>query len=1623
MQLSYMLFFHFSQQYTIIRNPKKIDEFKTSVTFQLYREFIANVLENIYHKKYHFQKLGLMISEMETELSSQFPRLYEDFFSTENMITLTSLSELIDKISQGDILNAFCFSLLTFNFPLNLRLSPITLAISFDSYKKLQLKEEAENTYKKSALPKLTYICFNGIYSQLDIYMIYEYSDNVQVIMIYDQSTGGPIVEQRTPDNSVSEAENDPKSFESLAKISKNILLIPLDCSAGKIDSKSIYDLFTNTINRAVRAFEPETVLIAHSFTFHPDEPYNQTKANPIPFSLKTSTWTKILYDLCLIANYKVLVYPSKLCYDPSTRNDTADGENSWKMTKNDEETALTFSQSWNPSYFENCIIGTLEALSGIQTSIKLYLNALKGQQTFKPIRKRQGDIMKFTHPIQKQFNAILSQYSQTNLYGRLYSNEMEEALALNKKLQNDRIVSMEDFIRKNPSLNCTLSIQKPWFANNLYFDVDEMKKPFREQHNRFEKPKTVNKIREIHRSHVSNEILVFDQKKLEANSVGNIVSCTRKLSLMYDENTPIFPRKESQYIVDYASSTLYYFNILFENKYRAFEFKIDPNSNLSLPNTQDDRFTRNYPAQGENTIFNLGLCVGDSKVFCVYGKTSDSQCTEQISYFDAQTREWITPKIKHRYDYSEQEEKFIPRHSVTCNYFKATTLYNTKHILYVFGGLSDSIDPTKKWRIWNHVEFYTMNFVSQTFEFRSVSRKQLFTERVSFMPYTHSYSLQMEGQILILGGQRTSNSVVEASSVSNFCYNVEKDCFAKSGKAEFRGSRKSIAPKRARHELAIADASRNIFHDGDNYYIISRCSRSEHLISKISGDATNPIVETFPCLSLNTTLKLGTGTDNSQVTATNTSGWEEEDTRAFYEFVSIYQNEAPEVQALLYYLTKYIQAVFEKKTSNFSSDIFFDALYRIFSDPLFKEGPLKSLIQPLCQIFPMLSQDSRMKTLLSGTSQISGSQNKEIIRKIILKNRSKTKLLQIMKTQVHELVSQGALKIQTVLDLERVFQRNKALQEYHTPEYNQLTVKWFCRDFREFVFHQGKTTNIKDYSHEDFGILRDIIECLGKLLVHVKRNGSKQRLNIEDTDKEFFWNDSDQDLLSSSHSQRKINASNSNENLILDFEENEITESDIAAVLTKVLTELAKREKIEFEEIIEMKGENPIEDKYIKWRQLAQNHPHIFIDVSNQFGITVSKEQISHLSSRALISDKSTTLPISEPNSTYVHESVVEKINRPHGDKLLLELEEESVILENSNVSANRKRRTKHNHPGKNNSHEELEEKLVIEKAKIPLRAKKPVNYHCNSNLEESYKSVEMNQCKIFLHSAGSHIMCKNLENQLTSAKIMIYHPNHDYIEPLFLETHQRSSLAIWNASAFLYLDTHMVRRLASAFKNLENCIFYTDLRQSCLQGGKTKGLAVFYPLFKTTNRISQRAVIADKDGIYLIGGSKISCGKKRNLLLSNDCDYYELDVVLKELSAEDDGQEEEKKQKPIPKLDGSMPSMSLSRAELTITQTDLRIFVANRTTWDSPNGILIEVFDKELFCWMKIIKVPVIRSPFCTYQLMSLEREEGVQQIVILGNEFGTNPIGYEIKKDTKEFSELKEAEIEEIVRESIR
>ena len=273
------------------------------------------MITNVYIQKYGGIDTSVVrtdrIENLEADIHQYYPELYRDLWGSQPIVATISLAELIDKVTDGEIVNTFCMMFLAYRYQLNLKLSPLSIAISFFNYKQLQIKKPGsvdETLYNKSTLPRLTYICFSGYFSELDIDVLTEFSENVQIIMIYDNQTGGPTFwDNKMSDVYEDDARKHKKAFDM---ISDKILLLPLDSSGGKINSRNLYDLFEYTVYRSIRKFRPDMVIINHPFNFTPE---NAEGPKSPPFILKPKTWSKILFEICVAANYKVMILPHKL--------------------------------------------------------------------------------------------------------------------------------------------------------------------------------------------------------------------------------------------------------------------------------------------------------------------------------------------------------------------------------------------------------------------------------------------------------------------------------------------------------------------------------------------------------------------------------------------------------------------------------------------------------------------------------------------------------------------------------------------------------------------------------------------------------------------------------------------------------------------------------------------------------------------------------------------------------------------------------------------------------------------------------------------------------------------------------------------------------------------------------------------------------------------------------------------------------------------------------------------------------------------------------------------------------------------------------------------------------------
>lgn len=294
------------------------------------------------------------LHEIEECLKRDHPLLYKDFAEMHPFSLTVTLWEIIQKIIDGLHPSCYCLASHSYSHYLNLKLSPAALGVSYYYFRTLYTTSQVADKPRKSEAPKITYLSFTGFYSEIDIDVLYQNADNVQVIMIYDSSTGGPSFNGTEPDRDARASESQRRDF----RISNNILLLPLDCSDGRVSSKAIKELFEQVVYRAIRSFRPELLVVNHSFNFHPEGDF--------PFALKASAWQKILHNLCLIVSYKILIFPHKLvAEDEYALPNNFDSSESLHLCEFRSKALPVYSRPWNSGYFEDCFVKSLEALSG----------------------------------------------------------------------------------------------------------------------------------------------------------------------------------------------------------------------------------------------------------------------------------------------------------------------------------------------------------------------------------------------------------------------------------------------------------------------------------------------------------------------------------------------------------------------------------------------------------------------------------------------------------------------------------------------------------------------------------------------------------------------------------------------------------------------------------------------------------------------------------------------------------------------------------------------------------------------------------------------------------------------------------------------------------------------------------------------------------------------------------------------------------------------------------------------------------------------------------------------------------------------------------------------------------
>lgn len=283
-------------------------------------------------------------------------------------------------------------------------------------------------------------------------------------------------------------------------------------------------------------------------------------------------------------------------------------------------------------------------------------------------------------------------------------------------------------------------------------------------------KKELTNKVKNIHTQHMSNRILLFNKEKMESLNLQSRSSfthkCLKEYYLVVSGGIPVLPFKHSQYIVDYHNNTLYYFNVLHEGKIKHFEFIITPTKT-----ELEGKFNNLSNHPWTESLTNMGLCIGSNKIFVVYGRYIENgvaKNSDKIYYYDMVRKKWYNPKIK---GLDEQAKK---RHSVTCCLLQ--DIKTGGDFLYVFGGECES-SPDNKLNICNIVECYKITYSAELedseFEHIIINKVDLYSEKVSYIPYVYSYAFQIANtnNILIFGGEKYSLSSYDAKATKYFFY------------------------------------------------------------------------------------------------------------------------------------------------------------------------------------------------------------------------------------------------------------------------------------------------------------------------------------------------------------------------------------------------------------------------------------------------------------------------------------------------------------------------------------------------------------------------------------------------------------------------------------------------------------------------------------------------------------------------------------------------------------------------------------------------------------------------------------------------------------------------------------
>lgn len=333
------------------------------------KDLVKLIYKEIYEKRANTDNIDLSKIESLHEAEQEDKGLLSyDFFNPSTLSIVTSLYEIFDKITDDEIENCVFLASHSFIHPYNWFLSPAALALAYFHSQLLFLKKPYKEDlyYTKQNLPSITYISLTGIYSEMDIDVLNAFSENIQTIIVYDETTGGPSFSQKGEYSATEDLRIKKRNFQ---EISNKLLLVPFHNSKTKkqglkdFSPNDLLWIVENVILAAIEKFRPSYIVLNCSLIF--DE------SNNTPFLMDQESMTHIINVLKQVCDNKVVVFPFKLANQKNPQNAELFNSVINYAPKNQQDRLRNVVQKYGVPYnnlhVRDIFMSIFEALAGLK--------------------------------------------------------------------------------------------------------------------------------------------------------------------------------------------------------------------------------------------------------------------------------------------------------------------------------------------------------------------------------------------------------------------------------------------------------------------------------------------------------------------------------------------------------------------------------------------------------------------------------------------------------------------------------------------------------------------------------------------------------------------------------------------------------------------------------------------------------------------------------------------------------------------------------------------------------------------------------------------------------------------------------------------------------------------------------------------------------------------------------------------------------------------------------------------------------------------------------------------------------------------------------------------------------